>query len=316
MKRVIGAMTVAVSLFMAGCGEIGMSNSVADEAVDQMANVVQADDPHVLSVKNGHPNAYPDKTYGEAFEEFFGSPTWKYFVGTKEGPDEDGDGKPDYTIDDVDVVEFTGYCVYRDVSVKALIQFTLNNDDDTFEATYLSFNDVPQNMLMLAGLLSKAFEDEETESNNGSSTNIEEQNREPATSQTQNTNEDVSGADNQNGTDASGNTNVQSEIPQIAGVYESYLFDQYNWMEDTYMNYGIYMEITMSGNTLQYYMSATEDTGRVLSEYRGTLVSNGYNSYITDDGHFEVDYVPMSDGVDVSSYMAGDFCEGSYYRMY
>ena len=42
--------------------------------------------------------------------------------------------------------------------MKALIQFTLNNDNDTFEATYLSFNDVPQSNLMLWGLIEKAFE--------------------------------------------------------------------------------------------------------------------------------------------------------------
>lgn len=130
---------VAIGIVAVAGGQVGPENS------------------YVLSVKNGTPIAYPDKTYGEAFDNFFGSPKWRYFKGEKEGPDEDGDGEPDYTEDNVDVVEFTGRCTYQDVDVNALIQFTLSQDDDTFEATYLSFNDVPQSMLMLYGLLDKAF---------------------------------------------------------------------------------------------------------------------------------------------------------------
>lgn len=59
------------------------------------------------------------------------------------------------------MVEFTGYCTYQNVDVKALIQFTLNAADDTFEATYLSFNDVPQSNLMLYGLIEKVFSEAE-----------------------------------------------------------------------------------------------------------------------------------------------------------
>ena len=40
----------------------------------------------------------------------------------------------------------------------ALIQFTLDKEEGTFEAVYLSFNDVPQSTLMLGGLLSTVFE--------------------------------------------------------------------------------------------------------------------------------------------------------------
>ena len=140
---------------------IGLMGCGKNDVSDQVTNVLQADDPNVLMVKNGHPTAYPDKNYGEAFGAFFKDPTWKYFKGTQEGPDDDGDGKPDYTVEDIDVVEFTGYCSYMDVEVKALVQFTLDKDKGTFEATYLSFNEVPQTTLMLYGLMSKVFEDEE-----------------------------------------------------------------------------------------------------------------------------------------------------------
>ena len=127
------------------------------DVIDQVVNVAQATDEHVLRVKQGHPRSNPTITYGDSFEAFFGAPTWKYFVGTKEGPDEDGDGKPDYVYENQEIVEFTGYCTYQDVKVKALIQFTLT-DDETFSATYLSFNEVPQNNLVLIALLQKVFE--------------------------------------------------------------------------------------------------------------------------------------------------------------
>lgn len=152
-KKVSVFLVIAMSIVLYACG--------TDDITDQIANVAQAEDEHVLAVKNGTPNAYPEKKYGETFDNFFGTPTWKYFVGTKEGADEDGDGEPDYTEENVEIVEFTGYCTYQDVKVKALIQFTLSKDDDTFEATYLSFNDVPQSMFMLSALLEAAFTGDE-----------------------------------------------------------------------------------------------------------------------------------------------------------
>ncbi len=154
MRKMIGILLIViVTMTLCSCG--------GDDLTDQVSNIVQAEDEHVISVKEGTPNAYPEKTYEEAFGNFFGSPTWKYFVGTKEGTDDDGDGKPDFKEENVDIVEFTGYCNYLDVEVKALIQFTLSKDDDTFEATYLSFNDVPQNMFTLLALLEAAFTDED-----------------------------------------------------------------------------------------------------------------------------------------------------------
>lgn len=133
--------------------------SVGLVGCDQLVSLVQQDDEHVKMVKEGHPKAYPNKTYGKCFDSFFGTPAWKYFVGTQNGPDDDGDGKPDYTKNNVDVVEFTGYCMYQEVEVKACIQFILDVDEGSFDATYLSFNDVPQNKLLLYSLISKAFEE-------------------------------------------------------------------------------------------------------------------------------------------------------------
>lgn len=161
-KRIINCLLVAVLCFsMVGCGKEETIN------VDkQIKNTIQPENENVLAVKRGHSSVYPDKTYGEAFENFFALPTWEYFVGTKEGPDDDGDGEPDYTEENIDIVEFTGDCTYKNVQVKVLLQFTLEKDSDNFTATYLSLNDVPQDNLTLMSLLETVFtdgeEDEET----------------------------------------------------------------------------------------------------------------------------------------------------------
>lgn len=134
----------------------GMSATEAFEK--EFGDLLSSEDENVLMVKNGTNSNYPTVTYGEAFDEFFENPSWRYFTGTQDGPDDDGDGEPDYTKDDVDVIEFTGKCMYSDVKVKALIQFTLDKDAGTFDIAYLSFNEVPQSTLVLSGLLSSVFE--------------------------------------------------------------------------------------------------------------------------------------------------------------
>ena len=71
MKRwFIMVLPVIIGIgLLTGCG--------SGDIEDQVYNVVQSEDTHILGVKDGMPNAYPGKTYGEAFGNFFGSPTWK-----------------------------------------------------------------------------------------------------------------------------------------------------------------------------------------------------------------------------------------------
>ena len=148
--KTMAAIILAVMMLMGatGCDEVSdAANSIATEATE---------DAVVKSVKNASPEAYPDITYGEAFSSFFSYPSWRHFKGTRNGPDEDGDGQPDYVEENVDVVEFTGNCIYSDTKVKALIQFEL--DDEMFSPVFCSFNKVPQNRLMMNGLILKAFE--------------------------------------------------------------------------------------------------------------------------------------------------------------
>ncbi len=173
-KRVYIILFISV-IFLMGCSSDGAyreadtkemsetAKEVVREVADQTANIVEGEDENVLMVKNGHPESYPDTTYQEAFESFFSYPTWKHFTGTRNSSDENGDGKPDSLEENVDIVEFTGYCMYQDVEVKALIQFTLDKEAGTFAATYLSFNEVPQNNLTLWAVVEAAFECDDVE---------------------------------------------------------------------------------------------------------------------------------------------------------
>lgn len=140
MMSIVLAGTLCFS--MCACGSSSdHSESSVSESADQGMKTISLENENVLAVKEAVNSHYPgDITYGDAFEEFFTDPSWEYFKGSQEGPDDDGDGEPDYTIDDIDVVEFTGGCTYQDVEVTALIQFTLDKEEGTFEAVYLSFN--------------------------------------------------------------------------------------------------------------------------------------------------------------------------------
>jgi len=120
----------SIVFLISGCSNKGVDN-------------IKKENKYVSMVKNGHPDKYPDSTYGKSFDKFFGSPTWKYF--------KSDDGK--------DVVEFTGDCKYENVKVKSKLQFILDVDSGTFEAGALSFNEVPQNKLITASLLNKVFEE-------------------------------------------------------------------------------------------------------------------------------------------------------------
>ena len=157
-------LATAVVATLSACGSTSSENTreAITDAVEKIEEAVEdvvtenIEDPHVTAVKNGTNSNYAGVTYGQAFDNFFGNPEWRYFKGTSEGPDDDGDGEPDYLEENVDVVEFTGRCTYQDVEVQALIQFEVG--EDTFEATFLSLNEVPENRLILAALIDKAFE--------------------------------------------------------------------------------------------------------------------------------------------------------------
>lgn len=110
-------------------------------AEDKVTSFVQQEHPLVKMVKGGTNSRFPDVTYGDAFEDFFGNPTWTCFTA------DTGE----------EVVEFTGDCTYQEIGVKARLQFIVHKAEESFEPGALSFNEVPQNMLITASLLEKVF---------------------------------------------------------------------------------------------------------------------------------------------------------------
>lgn len=141
MKKVIVLLT-AIILILSGCS-CATIDGAGKEMQDTIANVADADNKYVLMVKGGYQADNPDVTYDQAFSAFFSTPRWKYF--------ESEDGQ--------DVVEFTGDCTYQDVPVKARLQFVVDEEAGTFEATALAFNEVPQSNLIMLALITKAFEE-------------------------------------------------------------------------------------------------------------------------------------------------------------
>ena len=66
-------LVLCVACFM-GCDQ--------KDVEDQVRNVTDSVDEHVIGVKNGYPEAAPQITYGDAFDNFFVNRTWKYFEST------------------------------------------------------------------------------------------------------------------------------------------------------------------------------------------------------------------------------------------
>ena len=157
MKKII-ALLIAILLLLSACSSATLDGA-GKELEDTIANATDADNKYVQMVKGGYRADNPNVTYEDAFTSFFGTPRWKYF--------ESEDGQ--------DVVEFTGDCTYQDVPVKARIQFVVDEENGTFEASYLAFNEVPQDALTLAAVIAKAFEtpklsSQETEARQSSDT--------------------------------------------------------------------------------------------------------------------------------------------------
>ncbi len=125
-KRIVRklVMILAVCFLLIGCGTTYNENN-----------------ENIQFVKEGTLGSYTT-TCGKAFDDFFDNPKWGYFNS------ESGE----------DVVEFTGKCLYDNVEVEVLMQFTLNKAAGTFSVNYLSFNDVTQNKLMVTALLEAVFE--------------------------------------------------------------------------------------------------------------------------------------------------------------
>lgn len=143
MKKVT-AVFIAAIIMLSACSSATL-DSTGKEVVDAVKSVTDSENKYVLMVKDGYRENDPDLTYNKAFATFFGTPRWSYF--------ESDEGQ--------DVVEFTGDCTYQEAPVKARIQFVVDEENGTFEAAYLAFNEVPQDALTLTALITTAFDEAE-----------------------------------------------------------------------------------------------------------------------------------------------------------
>ncbi|MDO4562882.1 MAG: hypothetical protein Q4C12_03510 [Clostridia bacterium] len=138
-KKFITFISLLLVFSLCGCSSL---DAVTNDVIDQTSNIIQQEDEYVVAVQNAVVTGH-SCTYKEAFDSFFAYPTWKHFTSDE----------------NKDVVEFTGSCTYDNANVKAKIQFLITSEQENyiqFEASYLSFNDVSQNLLMLSALIEKA----------------------------------------------------------------------------------------------------------------------------------------------------------------
>lgn len=151
-------MTMFLAIFLAVTLVTGCSGRKKQDSGSEQGNGKQAEteesktstkeDSHVLMVKNGCPANYPDSPYGQVFEKYFENPSWSYF----QAKNEQGNI--------VDIVEFTGDCEFENADYKAQIQFTVDVENNFFEATYLAFDGEAQTQKTLQKVLVDAYSKE------------------------------------------------------------------------------------------------------------------------------------------------------------
>ncbi len=280
-KLAVLLLFVLCFLQITGCKEVS-------DITDQVLNIAQTENENVISIKNAENSNCPGVTYGEAFEKFFSMPTWKYFEGTQGGEDKDGDGIADTEKKTVDVVEFTGYCVYQNVEVKALIQFVLNKEEGTFRPDFLSFNDVPQNNLILGSLLEKAFLSAKT----GSENNISAEENVETESQ-----------DNGKAQDEDAKVNNGKKLYKTFTQVGLYDHEEYSYLDPEYIP-TIYL---YDDNTFEFRYNYYEGLGT----YEGTWSVN--EDEVSADYYFIVENHQFLKNFDFYVYHNKEMCDAQFY---
>ena len=137
-KRIVSLLLTVCMLFsfapvLTGCGiDLAILTDIVDE--------INRPDPLVEGVRGATQKDY-GLIYGDAFEYYFTNPAWVSFV----------------TEDDVEVVEFTGDCIFRDTLVHARFQFTILPDGEYFKPTFLALNGNTQTEEMMWYMLDDIF---------------------------------------------------------------------------------------------------------------------------------------------------------------
>lgn len=110
--------------------------------------VTEGGNAYIEMVQSSSPDAYPDVTYGEAFNNYFSNPEWEYFVSD----------------DDSQVVEFNGRCLYLNEEADVTVQFLLTdleneNNEYLIEFGYLGINGQSQSDIVKWALVEEIFGD-------------------------------------------------------------------------------------------------------------------------------------------------------------
>lgn len=114
-----------------------------------------SEDEDILEIKNRYNKNYPDITYGEAFECFFTNTSWSHYTGTVTAYDDNLDLA---TLENAEVVDFTGTCIYPDSESQALIRFVYNEKKKEYQPLLLCIDDEAQSAKSMADIFNKAFE--------------------------------------------------------------------------------------------------------------------------------------------------------------
>ena len=134
-SSIVAVTIILISTFLTGCSSSSSEDATA--FIDDTVNTFLGDSVNVSSVKDAYLSSCPSATLGQMADAFMANPSWSDFASTTGGT----------------VVELTGGITFDSADVEALIQFELFGS--SFEASYLSFNQVSQNQLMLSSLLTK-----------------------------------------------------------------------------------------------------------------------------------------------------------------
>ena len=134
-SSIVAVTIILISTFLTGCSSSSSEDATA--FIDDTVNSFLGDSVNVSSVKDAYLSSCPSATLGQMADAFMANPSWSDCASTTGGT----------------VVELTGGITFDSADVEALIQFELSGS--SFEASYLSFNQVSQNQLMLSSLLTK-----------------------------------------------------------------------------------------------------------------------------------------------------------------
>lgn len=102
-----------------------------------------SDSSEIKMIKESKLNINPEKTIGAAVDDFFGSPKWEKLVAA----------------DGLTYVNVSGKMFFMEKEVDGVLQFKISENGEDFEVSSFEMNEIPQNKLMLAGLLNEMFKE-------------------------------------------------------------------------------------------------------------------------------------------------------------